>query len=207
MTRLTLVRHGKTAWNAEGRFQGRVDVPLNDVGKRQVLRLASRLTDEELHMIYSSDLRRAWETATAISAGHNAPVHAEPRLREIDFGAWEGLTYGEIQERYADVWDAWLEDPMNVAVPDGEILAEVVTRIQSLLNEITSEHSERNVLLVGHGGSLQVLLGLVLGLAPQARRQFRLDTASLSELYLYEEGAVLTLLNDTCHLSEVGDAG
>ncbi|MBS1252235.1 MAG: Phosphoserine phosphatase 1 [Anaerolineales bacterium] len=207
MVRLILVRHGETAWNTEHRFQGQTDVPLNEIGRRQASRLASRLADEEIHVIYSSDLRRAWETATAINARHDVTLRSEPRLREIDFGAWEGLTYDEIQEGHAGVWDAWLDDPMNVAVPDGELLAEVVTRIQLLLDGITSEHAEQNVLLVGHGGSLQTLLGLLLGLNPQARWQFRLDTTSLSELYLYEEGTILTLLNDTCHLSEVEDAG
>ncbi len=207
MIRLILVRHGETAWNAEHRFQGQTDVPLNENGRRQASSLASRLADEEIHAIYSSDLRRAWETATAINTQHGVTMHSEPRLREIDFGAWEGLTYDEIQEHYADVWDAWLTDPMNVAVPDGELLVKVVTRIQSLLDELTLGHEEQTVLLVGHGGSLQALLRLALELPPQARWQFQLDTTSISELYLYEERAILTLLNDTCHLTEVDDAG
>lgn len=152
--------------------------------------------------MYASDLQRAWSTATPIAKYHSLSVRSEPRLREIDFGAWEGLTYDQIEERYPQTLAAWLDDPLNVAIPDGEILADVVTRIQSLLDEITITHLEETVLLAAHGGSLQVLLSLALGLAPQARWRFRLDAGSLSELYLGAESAVLIRLNDTCHLDK-----
>lgn len=176
-------------------------MPLNETGRQQAAALARRLAGEEVHAIYASDLRRAWETAAIIGAACGQPVHPEPRLREIDFGAWEGLRYDEIQAQYAQHLAAWLDDPMNIAIPDGGTLADIVTRIKSLLSEVTSTHPEETVLLVAHGGSLQVLLSLALGLAPQARWQFRLDAGSLSELYLSDKGTVLARLNDTCHLS------
>lgn len=207
MTRLILVRHGETPWNAQHRFQGQIDVPLSNVGKQQAVALARRLAGEEIHVAYASDLQRAWVTATTIAALHNLMVHADPRLREIDFGAWEGLTYDEIQQQYPQILATWQVDPMNVATPGGKTLADVVARVQAALHHIVNTHRDQTVLLVAHGGSLQVLLCLALRLVPQARWQFQLAAGSLSELCLYEEGAILTLLNDTHHLIEVADAG
>jgi alpha-ribazole phosphatase len=204
MARLILVRHGKTAWNAQARYQGRADLPLSDAGRRQAAMLARRLAREEIDAVYASDLQRAWEMAVTVAAPHGLPVRAEPRLLEMDFGDWEGLTYDEVQERYPQALAAWEADPLNMAPPGGETLAHVVARVQSLLDDIVRIHPDHTVVLVAHGGPLRVLLCIVMGLDPRAHWQFRLDVASLSELYLYDEGAVLTGLNDTHHLEVEG---
>lgn len=169
--------------------------------------LARRLAGEEIHAVYASDLQRARETATIIAAHHKLPVRADPRLREIDFGAWEGLTYDEIRQHYHQALAAWQADPMSVGPPGGEAMEDVVTRVHAALDAIARAHQDQTVLLVAHGGSLQTLLCLALDMVPRARWQFRLSSASLSELNLYEEGAILTLLNDTHHLAEVEDEG
>ena len=117
-TRLVLVRHGETSWNSEGRFQGRADIPLSEVGQRQAVALAAALAREEMHAIYSSDLRRAWDTALAIAERHSVPVCREPGLREMDFGSWEGLTYDQIRGIWPNVLAAWQADPLRVAPPD-----------------------------------------------------------------------------------------
>lgn len=200
MARLALVRHGETAWNAQARYQGRADLPLSDAGQRQAVMLARRLAREEIHAVYASDLQRAWETAVTIAAPHGLPVRAETRLREMDFGDWEGLTYEEVQERYPQALAAWEADPLNVAPPGGETLVQVVARVQSLLDDIVRVHPDQTVLLVGHGGPLRVLLCVAMGLDPRVHWQFRLGIASLSELCLYDGGAMLTGLNDTHHL-------
>jgi len=204
--RLILVRHGETAWNADGRHQGQTDVPLSAVGRRQAAALARRLASEEIDAIYASDLRRARETAAAVGASHRLPVRDEPRLREMCFGAWEGLTYDQIQERYPRARTAWEADPLGTSPPGGETLAELAGRVESALADIVRAHKDEDgdgtVLVVAHGGPLRVLLGLALGLSPQPHWRFRLDNASLSELYLYPEGAVLACLNDTGHLRE-----
>jgi len=228
--RLILARHGETAWNAEGRYQGQADVPLNETGRRQAAALAQRLAAEGVHAIYASDLQRAWETATTIAEPHGLPVRPEPRLREIDFGAWDGLTYSEIGQRYPKALAAWEANPLSAGPPGGENLSRVTARVRAALDDFASAakkqlfgktqnpcgvlhftrnsedgvlgaHQDQTVLLVAHGGSLQVLLCLALGLVPRARWQFRLDAASLSELRLYEEDAVLARLNDACHLA------
>ena len=99
MLRLILVRHGQTDWNAQARYQGQADIPLNDVGRRQAAAVAQRLASEEIDILFASDLRRAWETGTAIATARGQTLLAEPRLREMDFGQWQGLTHAEIADR------------------------------------------------------------------------------------------------------------
>ena len=199
-TRLFLARHGLTDWNTTGRFQGQSDIPLNTTGLRQAAALGKRLATTEINIVYSSDLLRAWGTAQAIMHYHSCPLTPEPRLREVNFGDWEGLTYNEIQERSPQVLSTWQADVLNTAAPNGETLNQLAERVQAVLDTITADHPVGNVLLVAHGGSLQALLCLALGLSPQAYLQFSLSPASLSEVRLYSEGATLNLLNDTCHL-------
>jgi alpha-ribazole phosphatase len=200
MVKLILVRHGRTEWNAEGRFQGQSDAPLNAVGRRQAAALSRRLSREPIAVVYASDLQRAHETAGRIAAAHGLGVRSEPRLREMSFGAWEGLTLDEIERRDPQGLAAWQADPLNVAPPGGETLAQLAARVGAALNEIVQAHRDAAALLAAHGGSLQALLCLAFGLDLRRYWQFRLDLAAVSELYVYPEGAILTLLNDTAHL-------
>ncbi|MFN3476243.1 MAG: alpha-ribazole phosphatase [Candidatus Methylomirabilales bacterium] len=203
MVRLILVRHGVTAWNKGDRFQGTRDISLSPEGKEQAHLLAERLAQEELHAIYSSDLKRAWETAARIASGRGIPITPEPRLRELDFGAWEGLTYREVEGQYPEALRRWQENGWDEAPHGGESLRQLIERVDKALREIFHKYPGQTVLIVAHGGSLQVLLCLTLNLIPKARWQFRLSPASVSELYLDERGAILTLFNDTCHLKGV----
>jgi len=134
-------------------------------------------------------------------------LRTDARLRELHFGAWEGLTYDEVQRGYADTLTAWEADPVRTAPPGGETLAQLGERVGAVLAELSDQpSSERTVLLVAHRGSLRVLLCLALGRPLEARWQFRLEPASLSELSL-DPGLSLTYLNDTHHLREAAHAG
>jgi alpha-ribazole phosphatase len=208
LTRLLLVRHGQTGWNAERRFQGQSDRPLNPRGRWQAEWLRQRLAAEALEAIYASDLQRAWDTAEAIAEPHDLAVRSEPRLREMHFGQWEGLTYAEIRKQDRQALDSWEADPLSVAPPGGESVGQLAARVQAALDGIVGAHADGTVLLVAHGGALQVLLCLAFGLSPHRYWQFRLDPAGLSELYIYTVGPILTLLNDTHHLpSDREDSG
>jgi len=206
MVRLLLVRHGETAWNAEGRFQGVTDLPLSARGERQARCLEVRLATEEIDVVRSSDAQRATQTAVEIATRHGLQVLAEPRLRELDFGAWEGLTYSQIRERHPQALGEWERHPLTSAPPGGESLGQLVARVESLLDDLGRPDSAQTLLLVSHGGPLRVLVCLALGLAPGDYWRFRLDPGSVSELHLYPEGAIVTLLNDRSHLAE-GDSG
>ena len=201
MVRLLLVRHAATAWTAQRRFQGQTDVPLSPHGHRQVTGLTRRLMTETIHTLYASDLQRAWETARAIAAPHALVVQSEPRLREIAFGRWEGLTYAQIQQRDAQRLAAWERDQLHSAPPEGETLLHMTERVRAAYTDMVTAGQDKTVGLVAHGGPLQVLLCLARGLTPQAYWQFAMAPASLSELCVYEQGAILTSLNDTHHLA------
>ena len=203
MLRLILARHGETDWNVQQRYQGETDVPLNETGCQQAAALARCLADTDLDAIYASDLQRAAKTAQAIAKPHGQRVLLEPRLREMSFGTWSGLTFDEIREREADKLTAWLADPMRVAPPEGETLAEVTARVRSTLEDILCAHPQGTVLWVAHGAVLRVLLSLAMGLEPQGHWRFRISVASLAELWFYESGVTLTRLNDTYHLAHL----
>jgi probable phosphoglycerate mutase len=200
MVRLLLIRHAATAWTAQGRFQGQTDIPLSPHGQRQATALAQRLMAETLHMLYASDLQRAWETARAIAVPHALHVHADSRLREMAFGRWEGLTYAEMQQQDAESLAAWGRDQLHSAPPDGETLLQVTQRVRAAYVDMLAAGQDKTVGLVAHGGPLQLLLCCALGLPPQAYWQFAVSPASLSELCIYAQGAILTRLNDTHHL-------
>ncbi len=202
MTRFLLARHGETAWNAERRHHGQSDVPLNATGRRQAAALARRLADEAIDAIYASDLQRAWQTAEAVAAHYDLPVQADPRLRELHFGVWEGLTYPEIEAQDPEALAAWHEDPTHVAPPEGESLVELAQRVDALRADLEAAHPEETVLLVSHNGVLRVLICQALGLPPENYWQFHLSNASLSDLAFYEAGAILNALNETAHLEE-----
>jgi probable phosphoglycerate mutase len=206
VVRLMLVRHAATTWTAQGRFQGQTDIPLSPYGRRQVAALALRLRTETLHLLYASDLRRAWETAQAIATPHALRVQAERRLREMAFGHWEGLTYAEIQQQDAQALAAWERDPLHTAPPGGETLLHMTERIRTAYVSIVADAQDQTIGIVAHGGPLQLLLCLALGLPPQAYWQFAVAPASLSELCVYAQGAILTHLNDTHHLHGVEDS-
>jgi len=194
------VRHGQTAWNAEQRYQGHSDLDLDAVGRREAVALGERLAGERIDGALSSDLGRAWQTAEAILAHHACDLCAEPRLREISMGAWEGMTYDEIRAQDPERLGQWVEDPWGVAPSGGETLAEMAQRIEALLDELVLRSAEETLLLVSHGGTLRVLLCLALGMPPQNHWRLRLDPASLSEVCLYSVGGIVTYLNDRQHL-------
>ncbi|MDO9301084.1 MAG: alpha-ribazole phosphatase, partial [Anaerolineales bacterium] len=200
--KLLLVRHGQTDWNIARRFQGQSDIPLNEVGKKQAKALANRLSAEHFDSIYSSDLQRATETAKIIC---KSEWHSDLRLREVNFGDWEGLTYGEIKEKHPDTLSAWENDIYKNAPPNGETLEGLSARVQSMLGELYAKHKDQTVLIVAHGGVLQTLICLALNLKPTMYWRFHLSTASLSEIAFYPKGAgaIVNLLNDTSHLEKI----
>ncbi len=195
---LLLIRHGQTNWNLEQRFQGQSDIPLNETGRNQAHALADRLSAEPFEAVYSSDLQRATETANIIT--QISGCKPDLRLREVNFGDWEGLTYDEIKAKHPDTLADWEADIFKNAPPHGETLEGLSVRVQSMLDELREKHEDQNILIVAHGGVLQTLICLALKLPSTMYWQFHLSTASLSEVAFYPAGAILNSLNDTSHL-------
>ncbi|HVV59310.1 MAG TPA: histidine phosphatase family protein [Gaiellaceae bacterium] len=145
MTIVILARHGETDWNRESRWQGWADPPLNDLGRRQAAELAERLRDVPFDAVYTSDLRRAHETAEIVAAPHGVPVVTDPGLREIDVGSWSGLTKAEIDERFGG------------ERPDGETHEQHRERVRAAAARLVAAHPDARILLVCHGGTMRAL--------------------------------------------------
>lgn len=156
MATLLLARHGETDWNAERRWQGHSDIPLNERGREQARALAAELADEPLAAIYSSDLLRAYETAKTVAEHKRMTVIVDQALRETNLGVWEGLTSAEIEQRFPDDWRTWREG----GIPSGrggETPVESRDRIVAAANRIAAAHPGEQVLVVAHGGVLRHL--------------------------------------------------
>jgi broad specificity phosphatase PhoE len=163
MTELLLVRHGETDWNRDRRVQGHSDTRLNETGRAQARELAQALAEIELVGAYSSDLRRARETAEIAVAGRGIDVVELPELRERSFGSWEGLADDEIPRHDPDGYKRWRAGHGDGA-PDAEPHAALLARIRGAVDRIAAEHPEGKVLVVSHGGPLRVVHALAHGL-------------------------------------------
>lgn len=204
MARLILVRHGETEWNRLSRYQGQTDIELNETGIRQAHRAAERLARERVNAIYSSDLKRARQTAEIIAAKHEVgAVHESSLLREMHFGDFEGLTFDQIEERFQLIFSAspsWRSRGPHVRAPNGESIADLAERLQRFWEELAKHGPEETLLIVAHGGPIQVLICHLLGIGLEHWWQIRLSGASISILDTYPQGTSLALLNSTSHL-------
>jgi broad specificity phosphatase PhoE len=162
-TTLLLARHGETDWNRERRFQGHADPPLNDAGREQARILAENLADEGIDAIYTSDLRRARETAEILAARSGSEVVALRELREIDVGDWQGLTWPEIEARHPDGAARWGRD--GHGWDGGETYDQLRERIVAALHVIAERHPGQRVLVVGHGGTVRATRAFVEGVS------------------------------------------
>jgi broad specificity phosphatase PhoE len=162
MTEIWLVRHGQTDWNIEGRWQGHADIPLNPTGLEQARSLAAQLSGsgQAFQAIYSSDLKRAYQTAQEIGKSLELPVHKDRRLREISKGDWEGLLVSQVSVLSNEATRQRREDPLYSRAPGGESLAEVAGRLSKAADEIANAHPVGPVLVVTHGLALAALLCL-----------------------------------------------
>ena len=199
-TRIILVRHGETDWNATGRIQGHSDTPLNAVGREQAQRVAQRLASESVRALYSSDLARAFETATIIGQTLGLSVVTSPRLRERQYGAWEGLTSAEIQSRYPEQFAAWRARSTDFAPPQGETRSQLLTRALNELQTIGRRHAGEVVVVVTHGGLCYVLLNHIVGDVNGDRREFTFGNASLHTLDVTGARWSVITMNDIAHL-------
>jgi probable phosphoglycerate mutase len=161
VTTLLLTRHGETDWNAERRWQGHSDPPLNERGREQARELADTL--DGVDVIYASDLARARETAEILGRRLGLEVRLEPRLRERSFGAWEGKTWEELEERFAEALDRWRSGETH-GPDDAEPYQDFSRRVESFLEDILARHPQEKVLVVGHGGSVRAIHALAEGL-------------------------------------------
>jgi len=206
-TTLLLIRHGETAWNAEHRIQGRLDVPLSTTGMWQTGRLAQRLAEEAIDAVISSDLARAWMTGAPLADARGLTMVPDPRLRERAFGIFEGKTLDEIAAGHPEEFAAWRARDVHWRIPEGESGAEFIGRVLEALREIATSYLGRTVAVVTHGGVLDVVYRNARALAWDAPRDHLMLNASINRLQAQSEPLRLRIIDwaDVAHLSDARD--
>ncbi|MFC8432328.1 bifunctional RNase H/acid phosphatase [Streptomyces sp. NPDC057253] len=199
-----LLRHGETPLTPQKRFSGSggTDPSLSEIGREQAERAAEALAKRgTIQHILASPLTRTRQTAAAVAERLGIEVTIEEGLIETDFGAWEGLTFGEVRERYPDDLTKWLADPEAEPTGGGESFAATATRIAATRDKLVAAYAGRTVLLVTHVTPIKTFVRLALGAPPESLFRMELSAASLSAVAYYADGnASVRLLNDTSHL-------
>ena len=200
MLKLILVRHTETIWNEELRYIGSTDLDLSSLGEKHAAMLAAYLSAEDVAAIFASDMKRARQTADAIAAYHDVETKYLSELREVDFGEWEGLTYGDIKAGHSKTIDAWLGDPFNVPIPGGEDWTAFEKRVSAGLKMILDSGINDTIVVVTHGGPIKVIIGQALAIPASSYWRIYQDKGAIN-IIRYDGGRPrLALLNDRCYL-------
>ena len=203
MTRLILVRHGETTWNAEGRIQGHLNSPLSPLGYEQALAVRSRLKGVGAAAIYTSDLARTQETIRPLAELLNVPVSPRFDLREKCYGEWEGMTPAEVESAFPGEWTRFRSRPdLDFHIPGGETWHDVQIRVVAACREILSRHEPGDTMIVvGHGGSLRPFVLYALAAPLSCVFHISLDNAGITRLdFKNPDSGRVIYLNDTAHL-------
>jgi broad specificity phosphatase PhoE len=205
MTELILARHGQTEWNVEEVFRGRIDVELNQTGRRQAELLAESLSGQKIEAVYSSPLKRALKTAEAVARRHRLKVEVSPGLIDSDFGQWQGLSLREVKEKYNQLYEQWAESPQLVKIPGGESLDAVRERALQVVNGVMAKHGGA-VVLVSHRVVNKVLICALLGLDNSHFWNIKQDVGGTTVFSSQNGRFVLTKHNDTSYLNPLKEA-
>ncbi len=200
VTRLIVVRHGRTAWNADGRIQGHLDIELDALGRRQADALADALDGADVQAIYSSDLRRAAQTAEPLARRLRLPATIDAGLRERAFGRYEGLSFAEIDARWPDQAERWRRRDPEFAAPEGETLRAFRARAVAAVLRLAHAHAGEQIVLVTHGGVLDLLYREAARLPVDAPRTWPLANAGINRLLHADQGLMLVGWGDVAHL-------
>ena len=199
-TRIIAIRHGETAWNVDTRIQGQLDVELNETGLWQARQVARALREEPLAAVYASDLARAYRTAEAIAQSAGLQPVPTPALRERHFGRFQTRTWNEIEQLWPDQAQLWRTRVPDWAPEGGESLITLRDRVSHAVNTLAAQHLGEQIVLVAHGGIMDVLYRLATGLDLQAPRTWSLGNAVINRLLWSPQGLTLVGWGDDQHL-------
>lgn len=204
-TDILLIRHGETAWNAERRLQGHIDIPLNAHGLAQARALRRALRATPLDAVFASDLQRAWQTAAAIADGRDLAVNQDARLRERCYGRFEGLLYADIEAAYPGEFAAWQARDIDAMMPPGERVAEsfrqFYTRSVNAIVDTAARWPGATIAIVAHGGVLECAYRAALGLALDTPRDFPIHNASVNRFSVADGVLALSSWGEIGHLA------
>ena len=199
--RIVLIRPGETEWNRQGRWQGWVSIPLNDLGRRQATALANFIRHIGMGALYTSDLKRALETAECLAQPLGFTPIPDARLRERNIGLWQGLTLDEMRAWYPDEYATMLSDIDGYRIPGGESRNDVRARVTKALNDILKQSSSETVGILSHTTAIKVLLGdLIPGYNPL---EVDLDNTSVTTIHRRGDQWELVAVDDVMHLENL----
>ncbi len=201
-TRIIALRHGETAWNVDARIQGRLDIELNETGRWQARRAAQALAGEEIDGVYSSHLLRAAETARTIARAIGQSAQSVEALCERGFGVFEGKTFPQIEAIWPEQALRWRKRDPQWKPEGGESLQDLQRRIVNATAELAERHLGKQIVLVAHGGVLDVLYRTATGQDLQAPRSWNLGNATINRLLWTPDGLTLVGWADTRHLED-----
>lgn len=203
MTILYLTRHGQTEWNLEARFQGHMGSPLTEKGINDAKNLSNRLEDVEFQAIYSSPQPRAYDTAKIIKGDRNIEIKTDDRLKEMNFGEWEGVKGEEIKKKHFKMFDNLWNDPIEYTPESGESYQAVYDRVIPVIEEIKNKYDGK-VLIVAHGIVLAIIMMYVEGRTiNELWREKVLPNTSLTIVEAENDEFNIKLYGDTSHFGEV----
>jgi len=203
VTRFIVVRHGQTTWNLEARIQGHRDSALTEAGRNQAQAIAARLEGESFDALVASDLGRAQATAQAIAARTGHAVLTDPRIRERNYGAAEGLTYGELDVQFPEVFSKVLPTDPDFEVPGGESRRQFHDRVKAAFEALAREHAGRRVAVVCHGGVLAMLYRIIHDIELATPYPIPIVNASYNGLAYAHGTWEVEAWGDTAHLGAV----
>lgn len=204
-TVLYVVRHGQSQWNVEKRFQGQMESPLTEKGLIQAGRAGERLRTEGIDVIVSSDLDRAWQTAKIIGQIVGIDPIPDARFREVDLGAWGGLSREEVASQFPDEWEAWRAG-IDVPRGGGESFRDLVRRVGPALADVAARYRGRRVVIVSHGAAIRAMIAYVTGVDfSRIQGALSIPNGSISVVRCGEGGGHFVSIGDTSHLDGVDE--
>ena len=203
MTELTLVRHGETDWNRIRRFQGQLDVPLNELGQLQARRLAQALADDPFDLVLASDLTRVRATAAPLLAQRGWTAFHDARWREQRYGAFEGQDVATLRREQPELWRQYGEHRADFAPPGGETTRQFYERVHAAVREVVERHAGLRVLIVTHGGVLDMLWRGVHGQALDGARACAIPNAGINRLRWHDGRLQILSWAEAGHLADL----
>ncbi len=201
-TRIIAIRHGETAWNVANRIQGQLDIGLNETGRWQAHRLSMAMAGETVDAVYSSDLLRAWDTAMAVASAVGREVQTTLGLRERGFGVFEGKTFAEVAALWPEQSQLWRKRDPAFAPEGGESLLDFRARIVGEVERLAAQHAGGQIVVVAHGGVLDVLYRAATRQEIQAPRTWDLGNATINRLLWTPGGLSVVGWADNLHLDD-----
>lgn len=195
-----IVRHGQTNWNILGKTQGHGNSDLTQKGIEQAEELSKNMLNYPIDYIYTSDLGRAVQTAEIIGKNLGLEVNKTEQLREMGFGAWEGLLIDEIKKDYKDVYDVWRNKPHLVNIPGGETLHLIQDRVDTFIKDLNEKYNNKHIVLVTHSVTVRVMLLSFLGSSMENIYRIKQDNTALNIVEYRDYGPVVIKMNDTSHI-------